>query len=221
MVEKYFGKIKSHPIPERNRVAEPSHEGIVQELTQTSERISLVNIEWNYAAPNHRVGDTRLYYPLIVLTQILGGNSTSRLYRHLVEDKKLAIEADSHMDTTSYDPRPISVSVTLAPGITTDAVKTEVKGLLDKLIKEGIREDELKAAQRDLQASLAFARDGNNSSVMAFVGLGAGFTVDDIEDWPNRIDAITVDQVNEAAKIVFGNHPVAIMTVFPKVNNHN
>jgi predicted Zn-dependent peptidase len=83
-------------------------------------------------------------------------------------------------------------------------------------VEKGITDKELADAKRDILASLAFARDGNNSSVMAFRRLGVDFTVGQIEDFPNQINAVTATQVHEAAKEILGKNPIAIMTVYPQ-----
>lgn len=216
IVEKYFGAIPSKEVPKRVRIQEPSHEGIVTQLEQESPRISLVNISWNFAAPNHRIGETQYFYPLIVLSQILGGNHISRLYRTFVEERKLAVDADSDYSEKSFDPEIFHISATLAPDADLATLKAAVEGSLKDLVQNGITDEELTTAKRDILASLAFARDGNNSSVMAFVGLGSDFTVDQIEKWPDSINAVTKDQVNAAAKAILGGPPVLITTVYPQ-----
>ena len=34
-------------------------------------------------------------------------------------------------------------------------------------------------------------------------GLATGATIEDIESWPDRIDAVTVEQINQAARDLF------------------
>ena len=75
---------------------------------------------------------------------------------------------------------------------------------------------ELADAKRDILANLAFARDGNNSSVMAFTRLGVGFTVEQIDNLPSKINAVTPTQVQEAANFVLSKNPVAIATIYPE-----
>ncbi len=215
VVEKHFGCIPSRPLPSRNRVAEPDHSGVIITLEQESPRISQVNINWNYAAPCHRGPHSEHYYPLIVLAQILGGNNTSRLYRTLVEEQKLAVSANCAYDNDGYDPETFSFSVTLAPDIEPNILKAAIQSHITDVVTTGVAAKELADAKRDILANLAFARDGNNTSVMTFTRLAVGFTVEQIENWPNQIHAVTVQQVHEAAKFVLSKNPVAIMAVYP------
>lgn len=215
IVEKHFGCIPSRPLPSRVRVPEPSHSDVVVSLEQENPRISQVNIHWNYAAPCHRGEHSEHYYPLIVLAQILGGNNTSRLYRTLVEEHKLAVSANCAYDNDSYDPETFTFGVTLAPDVKPQELKTAVIRHIDEIVAKGVAAKELADAKRDILADIAFARDGNSTSVMAFARLAVGFTVEQVENWPNQINAVTVQQVHEAAKFVLGKSPLAIMTVYP------
>jgi zinc protease len=216
MVEKHFGNIPSRPLPPRHRVTEPGHSGVTINLEQESPRISQVNIHWNFAAPNYRSPHSEHYYPLIVLSQILGGNDISRLYRTLVEEHKLAVSAICSYDNDGYDPEVLSISVTLAPETKPATLRAAVNQHISEVIETGVTDKELADAKRDILAELAFARDGNSSSVMTFARLAVGFTVEQIEGWPNQINAVTAKQVQEAAKFVLSKNPVAVMSVYPK-----
>lgn len=216
LVEKYFGSIPPISVSPRNRVKEVDHAGITISIDQESPRISLVNVNWSYRSPSHLSQGSEHYYPLIVLAQVLGGNATSRLYRTLVEEHKIAVEASCSYDDESLDPQTFSLTATLAPHMELSSLKDYVEAHILEVVEKGITDKELGDAKRDILASLAFARDGNNSSVMAFRRLGVGFTVEQIEDFPNQINAVTVEKVHEAAKEILGKNPIAIMTVYPQ-----
>jgi zinc protease len=218
MVEKHFGPIPSRPVPPRKRVQEPDHSGIVISLEQENPRVSQISIYWNYAAPTHREPNSKYFYPLIVLSQAMGGNDISRLNRALVEEQKIAVQATCSYESYEHgglDPQPIELAATLAPGKDLVTLKASLQKLVNEVIETGITEKELADAKRDILAALAFARDGNSSSVQTFTRLGGGFTVEQIEDLPNLINAVTAAQVLEAAKFVFSKNPIVILTVYP------
>ncbi len=216
MVEKHFGSIPSRPLPPRHRIPEPDHKNVTITLEQENPRISQVNINWNYAAPSHRGPHAEHYYPLIVLAQVLGGNDISRLHRNLVEEEKVAVSATCSYDNDGYDPETFAFSATLAPNSDLGSLKMAVGKHIRDILKNGITAEELRRAKRDLLAELAYARDGNSSSVMAFTRLAVGFTVEQVESWPNQINAVTASQVHEAAKSILSKNPVAIMAIYPE-----
>jgi zinc protease len=150
-----------------------------------------------------------------VLAQILGGNDISRLDKSLVFEKKLAVSASCSYDNDGYDPETISFSATLAPNANLMSLKVALQKHIEEVVAHGVTDTELADAKRDILASLAFARDGNNSSVMKFTRVAVGFTVEQVENWPNQINAVTKEHVHDAAKFVLSQNPVAVMIVYP------
>ena len=53
-----------------------------------SPRVHVPGISITYRAPSYSAGETRHAYPLLLLSDILGGGSTSRLHRRLVIEEK-------------------------------------------------------------------------------------------------------------------------------------
>lgn len=215
LVKQYFGPLKKGHIPERNRIPEPEASGIEQYLTVQNPRVSYTSIDWNYKAPNHASEGKEHYYPLIVLSQILGGNETSRLYRELVDNQKLCIDTSVDYTTLSLDPMYFTISATLSPTKNLEDLKQATAKIIANLLRDGVTVDELKAAKRDLLAGVAFARDGNEGAVKAFSGLAYGFSVDDLESWPQKIDAVTIDQVNQAALAILKKGSFVTTVVSP------
>lgn len=216
IVQKHFNAIKARPLPQRKRVKDPVDKGVTQEIRIQSPRISFVNFDWYYRAPNHNSSKNEHYYPLIVLSQILGGNANSRLYKELVDKSGIALEASAHYEDESIDPKHFEITATLHPDHQPEELKAAVEKQVKLLLDKGITEEELKIAQRDLLAGLAFARDGNSGALNAFKRLAFGFTVAEIERYPELIRAVTVEQVNAAAKAILGGGASVYSEVHPE-----
>jgi len=219
LVEKYFGGLKSRPIPSRQRIVEPPHQGITQHIEQKNPRNSLILLNWFYEAPNHRSKDHQHYYPLIVLAQLLGGNSTTDFYKTLVEDKKLALSVSSSYESDSYDARPFSLSTTLSPEMDVNIFKNAMKDYLKQLLTK-VSSEEIKKAKRDLLAQLAFMKDGNMNSLHVFCNLAVGLTIEQIENWAESVQAVTDEQVLKATQEVLGNDPIVTMDLYPLAPHH-
>lgn len=215
IIKKYFGEIKSRPVPVRNRVQDPADKGVTQKVFIKSPRISFVNLDWYYRAPNHNSKNKEHYYPLIVLAQILGGNANSRLYKELVDKTGIALEASAHYEDESIDPKHFEITATLHPAHKPEELKLAVENQIKLLVEKGINDIELKTAQRDLLAGLAFARDGNKGAIDVFRRLAYGFSVDEIESYPDKIRSVTVDQVNAAIQAVLGTELSVYSEVHP------
>ena len=218
MAKKYFGDIPAKDLPKRQRPQELDRKGIVTHLKQESDRIAMVSYWLSYHAPNHRGPNAKHFFPLLLLEQIMAGNETMRMYNKLVRKDKLATEASTFYNSNSYDENTeFTFNVTLAPGKDLKKLKKALAEMIVKISTELVTEEELDQAKQDILASLAFAKDGNDSAFSYFTLLSIGFTVDDIENHPESINKVTREDVLAAAKFVFADKgPVATMTVYPK-----
>ncbi len=79
---------------------------------------------WNrmYLAPSHQAGDVKYAYPLEVLSEIVGGDTTSRLYRHLVVEQKLAAEVWAGYKPESRGPTSFDFFASPNPGVEIDKI---------------------------------------------------------------------------------------------------
>ncbi len=216
LVEKNFSSIPSRPLPKRDRPQEPIHKGVTQEVTVSSPRVSFTSFSWYYPTPSF-TSDKESYYPLTVLAHILGGNSISRLYANLVDNRQLAIEASADIDFT-LDPRYITISATLHPGVQENTLIQAVESHLADIVAKGISEEELKAAKRDLLADLAFSKDGNKGPLNAFANLAYNLSVEEIEEYPSRINSVTLEQVNKVAQKFLKDIPTLKLKIYPDKN---
>lgn len=75
---------------------------------------------------------------------------------------------------------------------------------LGKLLADGVGADEVRRAKRRLLAGAIYARDSlRRGAVVIGTALTTGRTIADVEDWPERVRAVTLAEVNEAARAVF------------------
>ena len=69
---------------------------------------------------------------------------------------------------------------------------------------EGVDAEELERAKTVALAGAIYARDDVQGAARIFGrGLATGQTPQEIETWPERVAAVTVEQVNAAARYVF------------------
>lgn len=202
LAERYYGVIPARDIPERARVQEPA-QSAARDLVLRDARVRQPALMRSYLAPSFNTGDTEHAYPLDILAEILGGTSTSRLYRALVIDKKIATSASAFYRGNALDLGTFRIYASPRPDVTIDALETAIDSELQKLIKEPITDAEVARAVKRLSAEAVYARDSLSSAVRSFgVALTTGRSVDDVEAWPARIAAVTAAQVNQAAVYV-------------------
>jgi zinc protease len=204
LAEKYFGVIPARPVPERGRVEEPPFQAERRVLLRDAE-VRQPSLRRLYLAPSYHRGATEHAYALQVLDEIVGGGATSRLYRSLVVEKQLATSAGTGYSPSAFDLSTFGAYVSPAPGADMDALEAALIGELDRVVKDGVTADEVAIAKKRLERAAVFARDGLRGAATTLgTALATGQSVDDVEAWPDRIAAVTVEQVNAAARHVLG-----------------
>jgi zinc protease len=81
-----------------------------------------------------------------------------------------------------------------------DAVERAVDAEVARIVADGVTPDELEAAKNRYLRSMIFASD-NQSRMANLYGstLAVGGTVKDVQEWPQRIRAVTSDEVRRVA----------------------
>ncbi|MAE43393.1 MAG: peptidase M16, partial [Magnetovibrio sp.] len=70
-------------------------------------------------------------------------------------------------------------------------------------LEKGVSLDEASRAKRFLRAEAVYARDSIRAGAQVLgAALAAGLGVEDVESWPQRIGAVTVDEINAALGMV-------------------
>ncbi len=206
LAEKYYGPIQSHPVPPRIRPQIAPLDGAAQRLTLKDENIHEPAFSRIYVAANYSEKTRKTALALEVFDEIFGTGTTSRLYKALVLKLKAATSVSSAYDDTAVDPIAYEVSAQPAPGNDLAEVEKGVDEVIQDLLKNGVTDAELADAKTRLQAQAILARDslvGPAHSIGEAVATGQ--SIDDIENWPDNIAAVTKDDVNAAMRGVFGN----------------
>jgi len=132
---------------------------------------------------------------------VLGSGSTSRLYRELVAQKGVAAEAGAWYQDAALDLSRLGVYGTPRPGVTLHQLEDAIDGVLAEVIDKGITADEIERAKSRMIAAYVYAQD-NQASLARLYGaaLTTGSTVEEVRGRPERIRAVTADEVREAAR---------------------
>jgi zinc protease len=137
---------------------------------------------------------------LETLAQVLGGDSTSTLYRKLVVEKRLASDAGASYDGYNRDSGEFSVYAVPRPGVKLEQVEKAVDDAIKGYATALPNPVEFNRAKTQLVASATYRRDSQYQMAAAYgQALVIGLTVDDVEQLPNRIKAVPPDAVRQAA----------------------
>ena len=149
ILEKYFGRLPAHPVPDETTTTEPpqnSERRVV--LKETSQPIYIEG----YHRPDYRSKDDAVFD---ALSDLLSEGRTSRLYRSLVRDKKIAsfCEGLTGFPGIKYPHLFAFIAVPL-PGHKPDEMADAIHAEIDRLKKEDISDDELKMIKTRSKANL-------------------------------------------------------------------
>lgn len=200
--EATYGKVARHAnIQPRERPQEPPPVA-VRSLTLADPRVEQPVMQREYLVPSFRTAKPGQSEALEVLAHILGGGSNSRLYRALVEDKRVAVSAAAWYDSSALDMSKFGVFAAPRPGVTLPQIEADTDLVLADVIAKGVSAEELERSKSRLIADAVYAQD-NQVSMARWYGtaLMTGATVDDVRHWPDRIRKVTAADVQDAARL--------------------
>jgi zinc protease len=136
-----------------------------------------------------------------VMSAILGGGSTSRLYKTLVMDKKLAVEAGASYDGHNRGPGELTVFAVPRDGVSFDTLEAAMDQIIAGIMRAAPEEGEFNRAKTRLVAEYTYQHDNQYLLAQDYgVALSIGLSVADVEDWPNRIRAVQAADVRKVAQ---------------------
>ena len=216
LAEKYYGPIPRRPVPPRVRAAEPEQRA-ARRVVLESPRVRQPSWSRTYLAPSYTTATGPEAYALQVLAEILGGNTTSRLYRSLVVDQAVAASASAWYSADGLDSGQFGISGSPRPGTGIDAVETAISAQIKRVLNNGVTVDEVARAKRSLRAGAIYVRDSLRAGPNIFGrALTSGRTIEDVESWPERIGGVTVADVDAAAKAVFRDNRSVTSVLLPE-----
>ncbi|WP_315706664.1 MULTISPECIES: pitrilysin family protein [unclassified Bradyrhizobium] len=202
MVEQTFAKVPAQPDipPRRIRPQEPEPVA-PRTVTLADPHVEQPSMRRFYLVPSAATAAPGESAALDVLAQLMGSGSNSYLYRALVVDKPLAVNASASYQGTSLDPTQFSIAVSPRSGVDFAQVEAVVDGVIAELAQNPARAEDLERVKTQLVAEAIYAQD--NQATMARWyggGLTTGLSIEDIRSWPDRIKAVTAEQVRAAAQ---------------------
>ncbi|GAB4069994.1 insulinase family protein [Ancylobacter sonchi] len=200
LAEETYGKVaRRAETAERVRPKEPVPRA-ERRLTLADARVGQPSLSRAYLVPAYR-NEKKDSVALDVLAQVLGGGSTSRLYRELVVEQGLAAGAGAWYQSTALDDTRFGVSATPRPDVDMAKLETAMDAVIAKLAADGPEAAELERAKTRLVAEAIYAQD-NQATLARIYGaaLATGTTVDDVRNWPDEVKQVTADEVKEVAR---------------------
>lgn len=198
--EKWFG-----PIP----AGEKYNRVLAQEPLQTAPRLLEVKADvpldalyksWHIAS---RLDDR--YYPMELITEILSGGGSSRLFQALVKEQKLFSNISCH-HSGSFDAGLLTIEGKLVKGVKMKDAEAAVMQEVNKLVQEGISEKELHKVINKTESMLAFEdmslmNRATNLAIYELLG-DANLINEELE----RFQQVTTADIKQEAAAIFNDN---------------
>lgn len=221
LAERHYGPIARKAVPERARAQEPPPVA-ARRVELRDPRVRQPSWSRAWLAPSHNralpgVLGADAADALDLAAEIIGGGPTSPLARALVHDRPLASGAAASYDSANLDLSAFWVFASPRDGTELRALETAIEETLARILREGVSDDDVARAKRRTLDQAVFARDGIATAPRAFgTAFATGKDVAWVETWPQRIAAITTEQVNAVLRAVLGQDGHVTGTLLPR-----
>ncbi len=198
--EATYGKVPRGPdLPPRVRPKEPE-QNTKRTVTMRDPRVSTPSFQKSWVVPSYTSDKDGEGEALDLLSEILGGGSRSRIYQELVVKTGIASSAGAVYSGMALDDTSFSIYGAPRGEAGIEQVEEAIDAEIRKIIKDGVTDSELEKAKNRYIRSMIFARDSQSGMANIFgAALTTGETVEEVETWPDRIKAVTADQVKAVA----------------------
>lgn len=218
LAKTYYGPIEPTPsLGPRVRPSEPPQLA-ERRLTMSDARVAQPSVSRTYLAPERNPGDQKTAAALSILAELLGGNATtSFLARTLTFENPKAIYAGAYYDGSSIDEGTFSLVMVPKPGVSLQEGEEALDAALAKFMAEGIELDELARLKTQLRAGRIYAEDNIEGLARQYgEELAIGLSIEDIEAWPDSLQAVTPEDVMAAAAEVFNRRHAVTGWLMPE-----
>ncbi len=203
LADQYYGVIPANPdLPERIRSQEPPQTA-ERRLTYKDARVSQPYVQRSYLAPERDAGAQEKAAALFLLAELLGGSTTSYLNEKLQFEQQLVVYTGAFYRGVSLDDTTFDLIVVPAEGVSLQEAEDAMDQVVSDFIAEGVNEEDLDRIKMQLRAAQTYARD-NVDGIGNRYGraLTSGLTVEDVQAWPDILQAVTSDDIIAAAREV-------------------
>ncbi len=204
LAEKYYGVIPANPdLPERLRTQEPPQTAERRMIFRDA-RVAQPYVSRSYLATERDPGAQEEAAALTLLAEILGGGTTSFLAEKLQFDQQIVTYSGAFYRGASLDDTTFDLVVVPAAGVSLQEAEDAMDKALADFMETGVDAEQLDRIKLQIRANQIYARDDADSVANRYgQALAIGLSVEDVQNWPDVLEAVTADDIMAAARSVF------------------
>src|SRR5829696_1729605 len=186
--------------PERRRPREPEPRA-ARHITVADPKVEQPVLQRLYLAPSTRTAGTRESYALELLAEMLGGGPTAHLYRKLVLEQGLAVNAGAWYMASAIDDTRFSIYAVPAAGVPLPQLEEALDAAIRSAPAEALDADAIERGKTRLVAETIYASDSQSSLARIYgSALAIGEPIESVRRWPAAIEAVTRDDLAGASE---------------------
>ena len=201
LAENTYGKLKANSeLNGRARPKEPEHYAPVK-VTLEDPRAGRTTVQKYYLSPSYASAAPGEAEALDLLMRAAASGSVSRIYKRLVIEGKRAANAGGWYSDSGLDSGRLGFYAIAAEGVSAEDLDAAIESVIEELRETGTTEDELDRARASYLAEFVYTSDSQSRMARQYGWrLSTGMTIEDVEDWPERLKRVTVDDVRNVAR---------------------
>ncbi len=202
LADEHYAPIEPVDLPENARTTEPPHLA-ARRIVMRDARVAQPSLSRSYLAPSYVTDKGNVAESLSLLSDILSGAPSRRLNKMLTLDTDLALYAGAYYSGMARDMGEFGFYAAPKGDTTMPELEGAIDWMIAELLENGVTEEELARAKKAAISSQIFAADSQSSLARRYgAALTIGLELEEIQNWRERIESVTVDDVMEAARTV-------------------
>jgi zinc protease len=221
LARRYFGAIKPKTLPVRKPQNEPPQLGVRSVTVKAPAKLPYIMMSYHVPVLRDPENDWEPY-ALEVLAGVLDGSESARLNRFLVRETQIASSTGAGYDISQRGPGLFYVEGVPSEGRAVADLEKAIRGELQKIINDGVTNEELERVKAQVIANQVFERDSAMAQAQQIGGWEmAGLSYKSLDILVDKLKAVTADQVQTAAKKYFGDDNLTIAMLDPQPLDKN
>lgn len=204
LAQQYYGPLAPNPALDaaRQRPQEPPQIA-ERRVVFKDARVAQPYVSRTYLAPERDPDTQERAAALLILARLLGGGSTSFLYEDLVLEQQAAVYTAAYYAPTSLDDTTFGVYIVPPEGVSLEQAEADLDAGIARFFEAGVDPEALERIKMQVRAEQVYERDDvARMARMYGTALNSGLTIQDVQDWPAILQAVTPEDIMAAAREV-------------------
>ncbi|SFK51704.1 M16 family metallopeptidase [Methylorubrum salsuginis] len=199
LAEETYGRVTPQGArPKRLRPREPEPRAM-RRIAVADPKVEQPTLQRLYLTPSCMTARDGEGHALELLAEVIGGGATSFLYRQLVLELGVAVNAGAWYMGSAMDDTRFAVYAVPAEGVSLEALEEHVDRVLRRAA-EALDPEAIERAKIRLVAETVYSSDSQSSLARIYgSALAIGESVEEVRRWPTDIEAVTRDRLAAVA----------------------